>query len=152
MALLGQKAPDFTLFDHSKNAVTLSALQGQKVVLAFYPAAFTGVCQKELCTFQNSLAELNSANGTVLGVSVDGPFSNAAFAKANNLEFQLLSDYSRSTVEAYGIALNDFAGMAGYTASQRAVFVIDEAGTVIYEWVAENPGIEPDYEAVKNAL
>ncbi len=152
MALLGQQAPHFTLFDHSKTEVSLSSLQGQKVVLAFFPAAFTGVCQKELCTFQSNLAQLNEANGIVLGVSVDGPFSNAAFAKANNLEFQLLSDYSRSTVEAYGIALNNFAGMEGYTASQRAVFVIDEAGTVIYEWVAENPGIEPDYDAVKNAL
>ncbi len=152
MSLLGKKAPDFSLFDHNKQETSLSSFRGKKVILAFYPAAFTGVCKKELCTFEESLAELGQMNSAILGVSVDGPFANAAFAEANNLNFPLLSDYERSTVNAYGIALPDFAGMPGYTASQRAVFVIDESGDVIYEWVGEHPGLEPDYEAVKGAL
>ena len=152
MSLIGKSAPDFTLPNTSRDAISLSALRGKKVVLAFFPAAFTGVCTKEMCTFQESLGELNDANATVLGISADTPFSNGAFASANGLTFDLLSDYTRSVIEAYGIALHDFAGMAGYTASERAVFIVNEEGVVSYEWVGPNPGVEPDYAAVKAAL
>ena len=152
MSLIGKSAPDFTLPNTSREAISLSALRGKKVVLAFFPAAFTGVCKKELCTFQESLSELNDANATVLGISVDAPFSNGAFASQNGVSFDVLSDYARTTVAAYGVELHDFAGMAGYTASKRAVFVVDTEGTVTYEWVGPNPGVEPDYDAVKAAL
>ena len=152
MSLLGQSAPDFTLPNTDRAPVSLSGLRGKKVVLAFYPAAFTGVCEKELCTFRDSLSALNEVNATVLGISVDAPFSNAAFASKNDINFDLLSDYNREAVHAYGVALEDFAGMQGYTASKRAVFIVDEAGSVIYEWVGPNPGVEPDYSAVKAAL
>jgi peroxiredoxin len=152
MSLIGTTAPDFTLPNTAKEAISLSGLRGKKVVLAFYPAAFTGVCEKEMCTFRDSLSALNDLNATVLGISVDAPFSNGAFAAKNSLNFDLLSDYSRSTVSAYGVALENFAGMAGYTASQRAVFIIDEGGTVIYEWIGPNPGVEPDYAEVQAAL
>ena len=152
MSLVGQTAPDFTLLNTAREPVTLSGLRGKKVILAFFPAAFTGVCKKELCTFQDSLAGLNDANATVLGISVDAPFSNGAFAKDNGVSFDILSDYARTAVAAYGVELHDFAGMAGYTASKRAVFVVDTEGTVTYEWVGPNPGVEPDYDAVKAAL
>jgi peroxiredoxin len=98
------------------------------------------------------LADLNNANATVLGISVDAPFANAAFAEKNALNFALLSDYSRAAVNAYGVAHNDFAGMPGYTAAKRSVFVVNEEGTVTYEWIAPNPGVEPDYEAVAAAV
>jgi peroxiredoxin len=153
MSLLGQTAPDFTLLSHKREKVSLGDLRSNgRVVLAFYPAAFTGVCEKELCAFRDSLADLNGLNATVVGISVDAPFSNAAFAARNGVEFPLLSDYTRATVRAYGVALDDFAGMPGYTASKRAVFIVDQAGKVIYEWVGPNPGVEPDYAAVKAAL
>lgn len=152
MSLVGKNAPDFTLLDHGRQKVTLSELRGQKVVLAFFPAAFTGVCEKELCTFRDSMSELNGLNAKVFGVSVDAPFSNAAFAGRNNLNFPILSDYARAAVTAYGIAHDDFAGMPGYTAAKRSVFIVREDGTVTYEWVAPNPGVEPDYDAVKAAL
>ncbi len=152
MSLIGKFAPDFALPNTRRESVSLSALRGKQVVLAFFPAAFTGVCKKELCTFQSALAELNSANATVLGISVDSPFSSGAFAAANGVTFDILSDYARTAVAAYGIELHDFAGMEGYTASKRAVFVVDEEGRVSYEWVGPNPGVEPDYAAVKAAL
>jgi peroxiredoxin len=152
MSLTGQTAPDFALFNTSKTQVSLSGLRGQKVVLAFFPAAFTGVCEKELCTFRNGLADMNAVGGTVLGISVDSPFANKAFAAKNEINFPLLSDYTRSTVNAYGIAFDNFAGMDGYVAANRAVFVVDESGTVIYEWVAPTLGTEPDYAAVQAAL
>lgn len=152
MSLLGTTAPDFSLPNHKREVVALSSLRGKKVILAFYPAAFTGVCQKEVCAFRDALADLNNANATVLGISVDAPFANAAFAEKNALNFALLSDYSRSAVNAYGVAHNDFAGMPGYTAAKRSVFVVNEEGTVTYEWIAPNPGVEPDYEAVAAAV
>jgi peroxiredoxin len=152
MSLIGNPAPDFTLFNTQKDPVTLSELRGQKVVLAFFPAAFTGVCEKELCTFRNGLADMDAVNGTVLGISVDSPFANKAFAAKNEINFPLLSDYARVAVNAYEIPVNDFAGMAGYVAANRAVFVVDEAGSVIYEWIAPNLGTEPDYAAVQAAI
>ncbi len=152
MSLIGQPAPTFTLSDNTKAKVSLEGLRGKKVVLAFYPAAFTGVCEKEVCTFRDALAELNGLNATVLGISVDAPFSNNAFAAKNNLNFPLLSDVTRDVVNAYGIALHDFAGVTGLTVAKRAVFIVDENGVVTYEWVGPNPGVEPDYSAVTAAL
>ncbi|MES2638974.1 MAG: redoxin domain-containing protein [Myxococcota bacterium] len=152
MSLVGAAAPEFSLLDNARQAVTLEGLRGSKVVLAFFPAAFTGVCEKELCTFRDSLAELNGLNAKVLGICVDAPFSNAAFATKNNLNFPILSDYTRATVNAYGVAHENFASMPGYTAAKRSVFIVDEKGQVTYEWVAPNPGVEPDYAAVKAAL
>lgn len=152
MSLLGSPAPNFSLPDTSREQVSLESLRGKKVVLVFFPAAFTGVCEKELCTFESGLSGFESLNAQILGISVDAPFSNGAFKAKTGASFPLLSDYSRSTVQAYGIALPDFAGMAGYTASQRAVFIVDEGGNVSYEWIAPNPGVEPDYDAVQAAL
>lgn len=148
----GTAAPSFSLIDHNRQAVTLDGLKGKTVVLAFYPAAFTGVCEKELCTFRDSLAGLNSLNASVFGVSVDAPFANKAFAERNGLNFPLLSDYKREAVRAYGVGHDDFAGMAGYTAAKRSVFVIDGDGVVRYAWVAPNPGVEPNYDEVKAAV
>jgi peroxiredoxin len=152
MVDVGNQAPGFNLINNKREQVSLDSLKGKNVVLAFFPAAFTGVCEKELCTFRDSLAALNDMNATVLGVSVDSPFANNAFAEKNQLNFPLLSDYARTAVKAYGVELNDFAKMPGYTASQRAVFVVDKDGTVRYKWVGPNPGVEPNYDEVRKAV
>ncbi len=152
MVDINSQAPDFTLFDTTREKVTLSDHRGKKVILAFFPAAFTGVCEKELCSFRDSLAELNDVGATVLAISVDAPFSNGAFAAKTGANFPILSDYTRSTVAAYGVELPDFAGMPGYTASQRAVFIVNGEGAITYKWVGPNPGVEPDYDAIKAAL
>ena len=151
MSLVGQTAPDFNLLDTGREAVSLSSLRGSKVVLAFFPGAFTGVCTKEMCAFRDALSNFNDVGATVLGICVDSPFANGEFAGKNDLNFKILSDYSRSTVNAYGIPFDNFAGMSGYVASNRAVFVVDENGTVTYQWVAPNLGTEPDYDEVKAA-
>ena len=151
-AEVGQKAPDFTLFDSAKQPTKLSDSKGKNVVLAFYPGAFTGVCTTEMCTFRDRFDSLNSMNAQVIGVSVDGIFAQKAFSDANNLNFPLLSDFNRETVEAYGVALPNFAGMEGYTASERAVFVIDKDGVIRFKWVGENPGVEPDYDEVQRQV
>ena len=152
MSLVGQNAPAFSLLNTKREIVSLESLRGQKVVIAFFPAAFTGVCTTELCTFRDQLAAFNAINATVVGICVDAPFSNAAFAEKNGLNFPILSDYTRAAVNAYGIAHNDFAGMPGYTASKRAVFVVDAAGVVTYEWVGPNPGVLPPFDEITAAL
>ncbi len=148
----GTKAPDFTLISHKREKVSLDSFRGKKVVLAFFPAAFTGVCEKELCSFRDALSAFNDMNAVVLGISVDAPFSNAAFADKNGVTFPILSDYAREAVNAYDVALNDFAGMVGYTAAKRAVFVVDSAGNIAWSWVGPNPGVEPSYDDVKAAV
>lgn len=152
MSLLHKPAPDFTLFNHKKEATTLSASRGKKVVLAFFPAAFTGVCEKEMCTLAGQFLGLADANGQVYGISVDMPFSNAAFAAKTQVTFPLLSDVHREVTRAYGVSWPNFAGIAGLEVANRSVFVIDEVGNVVYEWIAPNPGVEPDYAAVQAAL
>ena len=132
---VGNIAPDFLLFDTDKKPRSLSEFRGQKIVLAFYPGAFTGVCTKEMCTFRDSLTKFNELNSQVLGISVDSPFANKAFALQNNLKFPLLSDYSRVVSKQYGGVYEDFAGMQGYSASKRAIYIVDANGTVRYEWV-----------------
>ena len=90
---VGSKAPEFTLFDTDKKPRSLSEFRGKNVVLAFYPGAFTGVCTKELCAFRDAMSNFNNLNAQVVGISVDSPFANKAFATQNNLQFPLLSDY-----------------------------------------------------------
>jgi glutaredoxin-dependent peroxiredoxin len=87
-----------------------------------------------------------------VAISVDNPFTNGAFVEKNNLTFPVLSDYAREATNAYDVALPDFAGMKGYTASKRAVFVVDGEGTIRYTWEGPNPGVEPDYNAVRQAV
>lgn len=152
MIEIGSPAPEFSLFDSAREATSLKDFKGNATVLAFFPAAFSGPCEKELCTFRDSMAELNSLNANVVGISVDAPFSNAAFAERNQLTFPLLSDYQRDAVRSYDVELKDFAGMSGYTAAQRSVFILDADGVVRYKWIADNPGIEPDYAVIKAEL
>ena len=148
MVKIGDTAPAFTLKNTGKSDVTLADYIGQTVVLAFYPGAFTGVCDKEMCAFQDNLAKLNDSNSTVLGISVDSPWANAEFARKYNLEFDLLSDIDREVVNSYDAAFVGLGGIDGYVCANRVVIVIDKAGIVQHRWVAENPGVEPDYDAI----
>lgn len=148
MAKIGDTAPEFTLKNTDKNDVSLADYNGQAVILAFYPGAFTGVCDKEMCAFQDSLGKLNDSNAVVLGISVDSPWANAEFARKYNLEFDLLSDLNRDVVGSYDAAFVGLGGIDGYVCANRVVIVIDKNGIVQHRWVAENPGVEPDYDAV----
>jgi len=149
---VGEKAPDFTLQDTERKPRKLNEFLGKKLVLAFFPGAFTSVCTKEMCAFRDSMARLSELKAQVVGVSVNDPFSNKGFAERNMLTFPLLSDYNREVVRLYGIELKDFAGLKGYSVAKRSVFVLDKKGFVRYRWVSEDPGIEPDYKEIEKAL
>jgi peroxiredoxin len=147
---VGSKAPDFTLTNQDREAITLSKLQGKPVVLAFFPAAFSSVCTKELCTFKDSMAQLGKANAQVFGISVDTFFTLKAFQDQQKLPFPLLSDFNKTAIRDYGVFNEDMIGMKGI--AKRATFVIDKDGIVRHAEVLEDARNEPNYEAVFTAL
>ena len=147
---VGSKAPDFTLMNQERQPVTLSGLKGQPVVLAFFPAAFSGVCQKELCTFRDSMAQLNQAHAQVLGISVDTFFSLKAFQDQQSLNFPLLSDFNKEVIREYGVFNEDMIGLKGI--AKRAVFVLDKDGIVRHREVLDDARNEPNYDKVFEAL
>src|SRR6201989_1856966 len=147
---VGSPAPDFTLPNQDREAVTLSAQRGHPVVLAFFPAAFSSVCTTELCTFRDRLSTLNHANAQVYGVSVDTFFALKAFQDAQRLPFPLLSDFNKTVIRDYGVFNEDMIGLKGI--AQRATFVIDKDGIVRHAEVLEDARNEPNYDAVFKTL
>lgn len=148
MSNLNEIAPDFNLKNTEKNDIALSSYKGKTVVLAFYPGAFTGVCDTEMCSLRDSMNSFNDLNATVLGISVDSPWANAEFAKKYEINFNLLSDYNRDVSKAYDMIFNGLGGLEGYECSNRGVIIIDGEGLIQYRWVAENPGVEPNYSEI----
>ena len=148
MSNLNETAPDFNLKNTDKNDIALSSYKGKTVVLAFYPGAFTGVCDTEMCSLRDSMNSFNDLNSTVLGISVDSPWANAEFAKKYEINFNLLSDYNRDVSKAYDMIFNGLGGLEGYECSNRGVIIIDGQGLIQYRWVAENPGVEPNYPEI----
>ena len=147
---VGSKAPDFTLMNQERQPVTLGALKGKPVVLAFFPAAFSGVCQQELCTIRDSVDALNEAHAQVFGISTDTFFALKAFQEQQQLNFPLLSDYNKQVIRDYGVFNEDMIGLKGI--AKRAVFVIDKDGVVRYREVLEDARNEPNYQAVLTSL
>jgi glutaredoxin-dependent peroxiredoxin len=154
MVKAGDSAPDFVLYDADRKERRLSELltDGRKTILVFFPGAFTGVCTTEMCAFRDMYGELQKLNGAVVGISVNDPFANKAFAEKHGLQFPLLSDFNREVVQKYGILWKDLGGVKGYDAANRAVFVLDGNGKIAYAWVAPSLGTLPDFEEIKAVL
>jgi glutaredoxin-dependent peroxiredoxin len=147
---VGSKAPDFSLMNEERQPVKLSDQRGRPVVLAFFPAAFSSVCTKELCTFRDSLARLNEAKAQVYGISVDTFFTLKAFHDQQGYTFPLLSDFNKQVIRDYGVFNEDMIGLKGI--AKRAVFVIDKDGVVRHREVLDDARNEPDYDAVFGTL
>ena len=154
MPEIGQTAPGFALYDADKKTRNLSEflVKGRRTILAFYPGAFTGVCTQEMCTFRDMYGELQKMNGVLVGVSVDAPFAQKAFVEKHGLTFPLLCDFNREVIREYGVVWNNLGGVEGYDTANRAIFILNDAGRVLFKWVAESPGNLPDFEAIRNAL
>jgi glutaredoxin-dependent peroxiredoxin len=146
----GSTAPDFTLRDQNGQQVTLSTFRGKLVVLAFFPAAFSGTCTKELCTIRDGMAKLNKVVAQVFGISVDTFFTLKAFHDAQHFAFSLLSDFNKTVIRDYGVFDEDMIGLKGV--AKRAVFVLDKDGVVRHREVLDDARNEPDYAAVFSAL
>ncbi len=149
---IGQKAPNFELPDQDLKNRKLSDFLGKKTILAFFPAAESSVCTAEMCSIRDSLDELRDYGANVVGISVDGPFVNKAFANNHHLNFPVLSDYGRKVIKKYGIVMKKLANMSDYNAAKRSVFILDKQGKIRYRWVSDNPLVEPNYAEIKEFL
>ena len=151
---IGTKAPDFTL--KSKDAdglkdVKLSANFGQKqTVLLFFPLAYTGVCTQEMCDISNGLSGYSGLGAEVIGISVDSPFTQEAWAKANKITVTLVSDLNKTVTKAYDVLFPMLAGVGDTSA--RAAFVIGKDGVIKYAEQTPTPKDLPNFEAIKAAL
>jgi len=149
---VGDHVPEVLLVGPDRQPVRLSSLLGQPLVLAFFPAAFTPTCTREMCAFRDGLERFNRLQARVVGISLDLPASLKAFADQLGLNFPLLSDYGRQAIRAFGVEdPKPFAGVFPGLA-RRAVFVVDPQGTVVYRWVSEDARVEPPYEEVEQAV
>ncbi len=148
---IGDKAPDFTLYDSDKKEVKLSSFRGSNVVILFFPLAFTSTCTTELCSVRDDISAYQDLNATVLAISIDTPHTLARYKEEQKLNMPLLSDFNKEVSAAYGSQYAEFVlGMRGV--AKRSAFVIDKDGIIRYEEVLENAGQIPDLEAVKATL
>lgn len=151
---VGSKAPDFTL--KSKQAsglvdVKLSNNFGKKnTLLLFYPLAFTSVCTQEMCDITAGLNSYSGLNADVIGISVDSPFAQEAWAQKEKIGITLASDLNKKTAEAYGTLLADLIGLGAVSA--RAAFVIDKNGVIQYSEQTPTPKELPNFQAIKDVL
>ena len=150
-AEVGATAPDFTLPSQDRAPVTLGEeLKKGPVVLAFFPAAFSSTCTKEMCTFRDSTNDLSRLSANIIGVSTDTFFALKAWADAQHFAFPLLSDYNKTVIGQYDVVNPDMIGLKNI--AKRAVFVIDRGGIIRYREVLDDARNEPDYEKLRVAL
>ncbi|MDA1027991.1 MAG: redoxin domain-containing protein [Bacteroidetes bacterium] len=150
--IVGDKAPDFTLFTDSRSTFELSkAIAGSPVVLLFFPAAFTGTCTTELNEVNNDLESYSPA--TVVGISTDAPFTLTEYKKVNGFTYSLLSDHDAEVCKAYGSKYDHgFTGMKLDRIAKRSAFVVDQSGIIRYAEVLENASHVPNLVAIKAVL
>ena len=148
---VGDKAPDFSLFDSDKNKQSLSDYRGSNVLLLFFPLAFTSVCTAELCDTRDNMNMYEKLNAKPIGISVDSLHSLKKFKEEQGLNFPLLSDFNKNVSELYGSLYEEFGfGMKGV--SKRSAFLIDSEGIVQYAEVLENAWQIPDFQAIQKTL
>lgn len=151
---VGTKAPDFTLKSKQASGLVDFSLSGnlgkKNTVLLFFPAAFTGVCTQEMCDITAGLNSYAGLNADVVGISVDTPFSQEAWAQKEKIGITLVSDLNKEVTRKYDVLFPMLAGV-GDTAA-RAAFVIDKNGVVQYSEQTPNPKELPHFEKVKETL
>ncbi len=150
----GDKAPGFTLKQKTADGlkdVSLSDYLGKKnVVILFFPLVYTSVCTTEMCSVSQGLSDYEGLNAQVLSISVDSPFAQEAWAKANNITAPLLSDFNKEVSAAYGSQYADLLGFKGV--AKRSAFVVDKAGVVRFVSVSDDAKVVPDFDAIKTCL
>ena len=152
MALqIGDKAPDFKLFNTNKKEVSLGDFSGKNLIIHFFPLAFTGTCTAQLCTMRDDMAFYTGLGAEVVGISVDSLFTLEKYKAEQGFQFDLLSDFNKTVAPAYGAFYEHFVlNMNGV--AKRSAFVIDKAGTIRYAEVLESAGDLPNFDAIKNTL
>lgn len=151
---VGSAAPDFSLKSMTAQGlvdVKLSEHTAKgKVVLLFFPLAFTSVCTDEMCDVTAGIGQYESLGAKVIGVSVDSPFAQDAWSKVNKITLSLVSDLNKDVTKAYDVLFPMLAGVGDTSA--RAAFVIGTDGKVLYAEQTATPKDLPNFEAIKAAL
>jgi peroxiredoxin len=149
---LGQKVPEFSLPDSDRKTRSLGEFTKQgTVILAFFPFAFSGVCDKEMCVFRDGFGDLQQSGAQLVGISVDSAFALRAFAQTYNLQFPLLSDFNKKVTKLYGVLQDPWVGFGYKGVAKRAVMIVDRRGILRYRWVTDEPSDEPPYGEVVKA-
>jgi len=147
---IGQRVPEFSLPDTNKQQRKLSEFtQKGKMVLLFFPFAFSGVCDKELCVFRDDSRKFNAQ---IVGISVDSVFTLKVFAQTYGLQYPLLSDFNKKVSKAYAVLQETWVDLGYRGVAKRAAFVLDAKGILRYKWVTDSPGNEPPYDEIISAL
>jgi len=149
---VGDMAPNFELPDIDLKMRTLNEFKGKKIILSFFVAASSPICEKEMCNFRDSWGEISNLGAEVVAISNDGPFANKAFAQKHNLNFPVLADYNSKTIRDYDVLMPHLLHIKDYNAAKRSVFIIMENGKIGYSWISEDPLKEPNYEEIKKFL
>ena len=148
---IGQAAPEFILYDTDKNKVSLSDYKGKKVLLLFFPQAFTSTCTTELCAVRDDIGRYSNINAEVIGISVDSVFTLKRYKEDQQYNFPLLSDFNKEISALYGALYTDWIlDMKGV--SKRAAFIVDKNGMLAFIEVLENAGEIPDFTAINQKL
>lgn len=149
---IGEKTPDFTLFDTDKKKVSVADFKGENVLLLFFPLAFSSVCTAELCSVRDNISMYNQANAKVVGISVDSVYVLNKFKQDQGLNFTLLSDFNKEASKAYDVLYEIFPALEMKGVSKRAAFVLDKEGIIQHAEVCASPGDQPDFNAIHSAL
>jgi peroxiredoxin len=144
---IGQPAPGFTLYDSTKNKITLADMKGHNVLLLFFPLAFTSTCTAELCSIRDNISFYNDVDAKVFGISVDSLHTLAKYKADQNLNFTLLSDFNKDVSSLYG-SLYEMFGYNMKGVSKRSAFVIDKDGIIRYAEVLENASEQPNFKNI----
>ncbi len=130
--------------------MTLSSHRGEPVVLLFVPLAFTSTCTEEFCHIGENWGRWGGLGARIYGISVDSPFVHVKWADEMGIPFPLLSDFNKEAATAYGVLRDELVGLRGV--ADRAAFVIDREGRVVYSWVGENPSLLPPFDEIEAAV
>ncbi|MGD0318344.1 MAG: redoxin domain-containing protein [Nitrososphaerales archaeon] len=150
---MGQKVPEFALPDTDKRIRSLGEFTKQgTTMLVFFPFAFSGTCDKEMCTFRDDFEMLQALGAQLVGISVDSSYTLNAFAQTYNLQFPLLSDFNKRVTRLYGVLQDPWVGLGFKGVAKRSVFLIDGRSILRYRWVTDVPSDEPPYQEVIRAV
>ena len=149
---IGQKVPEFSLPDTQGRERSLAELiRDAGALLVFFPFAFSGVCDKEMCAFRDMLSGPSASGARVVGISVDSLFALRAFSRTYDLPFLLLSDFNKKVSKLYGVLQERWVGYGYGGVANRSVFLVDRKGVLRYRWMSDVPSNEPPYVEVVRA-
>lgn len=149
--LRGDAAAAFTLPAKPGESIDLNEHLGKdKIILLFFPLAFSPVCTGEMCYFRDNWSHWGDLGVRIFGISVDSPFITEKLRDEQGIPFPILSDFNKEVAQTYGVLHEDLFGLKGV--AKRAVFVINEDGTVVYQWVTDDPGVQVPFDEIMQAL